>query len=59
MATGDLYIYIRCGTWSFRRFLFGIERCGDTPRWVLCVTALSRVNNEGTPQSALEEPAWS
>ena len=26
-------------------------RCGYTPRWVMCATALSRVNNEGAPQS--------
>ena len=31
----------------------------ETPRWVVCVTALMKVNDEGTPQSALEEPGWS
>ena len=25
----------------------------------MCVAALSRVNNEGTPQSAIEDPGWS
>ena len=39
--------------------LFRILRCGDTPRWVMCETARSRVGDEGTPQSALEEPGLS
>ena len=46
---------------SLRRFLFSKGRCGDTPGWVVCVTALSRVNDEETPQipSRLEKPGWS
>ena len=32
---------------------------GDTPTWVMSVPARSRVRDEGTPQSALEEPGWS
>ena len=42
------------------RFLFSKGGCGDTPRWVVCVTALSRVNDEETPQRVpLKEPGWS
>ena len=33
------------------RVSLGIRTFGDTPRWVARVTALSRVNDEGTPQS--------
>ena len=33
-----------------------IRRCADPSRWVISVTALSRVDDEGTLESALEEP---
>ena len=35
----------------FAGFLFLRWRCGDTPTWVVCATARSRVNEKETPQS--------
>ena len=43
------------GLQSLSWFIFSEGRCGGTPSWVVCVTALSRVNHEETPQSAPRE----
>ena len=47
----DICKKVTCRTVALSRFLFGVGRCGNTPRWVVCVTALSRVKDEETPQS--------
>ena len=45
---------------GYKRFYLwnraSIRRCADPSRWVISVTALSRVDDEGTLESALEEP---
>ena len=51
----SIHVHVCVGLRSVSRFLFSKWKCGDTPRLVVSVTALSRVNDEETLQSLPRE----